>query len=240
VGVFHGVDPLADHPNQVDKSPYAYAWNNQIFYNDPDGRCPTCPQGEDAAKIYATGAVVENNQGSWTWNGKSWDEKPIYGTYMGVWGQLNTKPSAGVAFADSGAKFTADVLTTMVDVATFGAVSSIDDLLILGAKSQLKKQAKEAVKKIEIPDADKIDRNLLDPPGKKGNAPTFKDDGTSVEIHHVDQDPNGPFKEMHKNDHRGKGSDGLNHPNKSKPSQVERREFAKQRKAYWIREFFSF
>ncbi|MEL7220769.1 MAG: RHS repeat-associated core domain-containing protein [Bacteroidota bacterium] len=36
------VDPLADHPNQVDKSPYAYAWNNPILLNDPDGQCPNC------------------------------------------------------------------------------------------------------------------------------------------------------------------------------------------------------
>ncbi len=40
---FMSVDPLADHPNQVDKSPYAYAWNNPIKLSDPDGRCPICP-----------------------------------------------------------------------------------------------------------------------------------------------------------------------------------------------------
>lgn len=39
------VDPLADHPNQVDKSPYAAFWNNPIKYNDPDGRCPQCLVG---------------------------------------------------------------------------------------------------------------------------------------------------------------------------------------------------
>lgn len=35
-------DPLADHPNQIDKSPYQFAWNNPIRWNDPDGRCPIC------------------------------------------------------------------------------------------------------------------------------------------------------------------------------------------------------
>lgn len=35
-------DPLADHPNQIDKSPYQYAWNNPIYWTDPDGRCPWC------------------------------------------------------------------------------------------------------------------------------------------------------------------------------------------------------
>lgn len=36
---------MADHPNQVDKSPYAAFWNNPIMYTDPDGRCPDCPDG---------------------------------------------------------------------------------------------------------------------------------------------------------------------------------------------------
>lgn len=36
------MDPLTDHPNQVDKSPYSAFWNNPIKYNDPDGRCPIC------------------------------------------------------------------------------------------------------------------------------------------------------------------------------------------------------
>lgn len=35
-------DPLADHPNQIDKSPYQYAWNNPVYWTDPDGRCPWC------------------------------------------------------------------------------------------------------------------------------------------------------------------------------------------------------
>ncbi len=37
------VDPLVDHQNQIEKSPYAAMWNNPIKYNDPDGRCPECP-----------------------------------------------------------------------------------------------------------------------------------------------------------------------------------------------------
>ncbi|MBK9568399.1 MAG: hypothetical protein IPO37_25550 [Saprospiraceae bacterium] len=45
IGRWTSVDPLADHPNQVDKSPYAYAWNNPIKYDDPDGRCPQCLTG---------------------------------------------------------------------------------------------------------------------------------------------------------------------------------------------------
>jgi RHS repeat-associated protein len=42
VGRFVGVDPLADHPEQIDKSTYAYGWNAPVYYTDPDGRCPRC------------------------------------------------------------------------------------------------------------------------------------------------------------------------------------------------------
>ena len=39
------VDPLADHPNQLDQSPYQFGWNNPVLLNDPTGEfpCPQCP-----------------------------------------------------------------------------------------------------------------------------------------------------------------------------------------------------
>ena len=43
IGRWFNVDPLAEHPSQVDKSLYAYAWNNPVNLTDPDGRCPDCP-----------------------------------------------------------------------------------------------------------------------------------------------------------------------------------------------------
>ena len=36
------MDALADEPEQIDKSPYAYAWNNPVNLIDPDGNCPKC------------------------------------------------------------------------------------------------------------------------------------------------------------------------------------------------------
>ena len=64
----------------------------------------------------------------------------------------------------------------------------------------------------------KINRKKLNPLTKPGNAPTFKKDGKPVEIHHEGQNPKGPFKEMHPNQHRGKGNDAINHSNKNKPN----------------------
>ncbi len=39
---WYSVDPLANHPNQVGRSPYSAFWNNPVYYTDPDGRCPEC------------------------------------------------------------------------------------------------------------------------------------------------------------------------------------------------------
>lgn len=72
IGRWNVVDNLADHPNQIDKSPFGFTWNNPINYIDPDGNCPSCPQGEDAAAVYADGAQVTNSDGSWTWTGSDW------------------------------------------------------------------------------------------------------------------------------------------------------------------------
>ena len=42
IGRWNAVDALAEEPEQIDKSPYAYGWNNPIKYDDPDGNCPRC------------------------------------------------------------------------------------------------------------------------------------------------------------------------------------------------------
>ena len=44
IGRWHVVDPLGDHPKQIEISPYSSIWNNPIKYNDPDGRCPECEE----------------------------------------------------------------------------------------------------------------------------------------------------------------------------------------------------
>jgi RHS repeat-associated protein len=60
IGRFVSVDKLADHPNQIDKSPYAYAWNDPISLNDPDGNCPWCLGAIIGAAVEYGGQVVSN------------------------------------------------------------------------------------------------------------------------------------------------------------------------------------
>ncbi|WP_051889498.1 hypothetical protein, partial [Schleiferia thermophila] len=52
--------PLADHPSQIDKSPYTAFWNNPIIFTDPDGRCVYCPDPSTAKE----GDIV-NPLGGW-------------------------------------------------------------------------------------------------------------------------------------------------------------------------------
>jgi RHS repeat-associated protein len=61
IGRWGVVDPLADAPEQIDKSPYAAFWNNPIRYNDPDGRCPDCPTDEDVANAFAADLLSVKN-----------------------------------------------------------------------------------------------------------------------------------------------------------------------------------
>lgn len=68
-------DPLADHPNQVDKSPYAAMWNNPVYWTDPDGRCPWCivwavvEIGLAVYDAYETGATIIDPNAS---TGEKW------------------------------------------------------------------------------------------------------------------------------------------------------------------------
>ncbi len=90
--------------------------------------------------------------------------------------------------------------------------------------------------KLVISEVNKVDRSLLNAPNKPGNAPTFKSDGTKVEIHHIGQDPQGPYKEMHWSDHRGKGHYKENH-SKTNTSNIDRKSFNAQKKEYWENEY---
>jgi len=81
LSVWMSVDPLATHPNQVDKSPYAFSWNNPINLVDPDGRCPDCPGPSganegDIANPNGTQEYIFTN-GEWTGVGGTLNEVSV-------------------------------------------------------------------------------------------------------------------------------------------------------------------
>ncbi len=76
----------ATDPYRAGFSSYWAMNNNPIKYTDPDGGCPTCPGGDD---VYAIGAIVENNLGSWTYlGGQNWENN-----LTGFIGNYNNYPS---------------------------------------------------------------------------------------------------------------------------------------------------
>jgi RHS repeat-associated protein len=76
IGRWGVVDPLADHPNQVDKSPYAYAWNNPVNLTDPDGRCPICPWLDAVVDVgfvvYDVGVLIHEKVTTGSTSAENW------------------------------------------------------------------------------------------------------------------------------------------------------------------------
>jgi len=163
VGRFTGVDPLADHPNQVDKSPFAYSWNNPILYKDPDGNCPNCITGlvggvlggligggvEMVRQLYDNGTIT-----NWSALGGNAVQGAITGAAAGFTGGASLVVTAGttsVANIVGGAanRSIQGQETTLGDIAvdaaigaSFGAAGSAVGSVVKGAADDLSNAAK--------------------------------------------------------------------------------------------------
>jgi hypothetical protein len=84
---------------------------------------------------------------------------------------------------------------------------------------------------------ERVPNDELEPPTKRGNAPISKKDGKPIEIHHNEQNPEGPFYEKTQTDHRLGGNYKKNHPNYSEKSKINRSQWAQQKKKYWENEW---
>ena len=210
------VDPLVE--KYYAWSPYNYCANNPIKFVDPNGK------GIDIV----------------------WD---LFNVWLGTKSFKNniSVGNYGAAIVD-GVGVVLDATAAALPFIPGGVSSGIkaarvaDNIADAVSTTNKVDNATDAVRTVEkfeivIDTNDKINRNLLNPPTKWGNAPTFKKDGKPVEIHHEQQSPNGPFREMHPNEHRGKGYDKENHPNKNLPSSIDRNEFYKAKREYWKNEY---
>ena len=76
-------------------------------------------------------------------------------------------------------------------------------------------------------------------PSKRGNAP-IGEDGHPVELHHVEQTADGQIDEMTRTDHRLGDNYALNHSNTGEfESEIDRKQFGKDRRKYWKNEWDS-
>lgn len=66
---------------------------------------------------------------------------------------------------------------------------------------------------------------------ENGNAP-LTERGETVELHHIGQKQDSPLAELTTQEHRGKGNDAILH-DKQKETEIDRGEFAKERKQHW-------
>lgn len=66
---------------------------------------------------------------------------------------------------------------------------------------------------------------------ENGNAPLTRS-GETVELHHIGQKQDSPLAELTTQEHRGKGNDTILH-DKQKETEIDRGEFAKERKQHW-------
>lgn len=235
---FLSLDPMArKYPFH---SPYSYAANNPIMYIDQNGESPFAP-----IQSHALGMQQVNlRKQTYTQTQINNTARAEYAGYSVAAGVV-----AGLTPLDTyldGASFFKNVATGNWGGAGLDALSIVGlDFIKDGKKAfnavenvtEGTKDAKNTLKVI-VDDVDKVDRKLLDAPTTSGNAPTFKSDGTSVEIHHVGQDPKGPFKEMHKSEHRMGDNYQKNHqPGQTPLSKEERKEFNKARREYWKNEY---
>ncbi|WP_439488527.1 DUF6443 domain-containing protein [Algoriphagus sp.] len=78
IGRWGVVDPLAGHPNQLGMSPYSAMWNNPVIFNDPDGKCPDCPDPSTAKEGDKANPHGEReytfSDGKWTAEGGMMEE----------------------------------------------------------------------------------------------------------------------------------------------------------------------
>jgi hypothetical protein len=86
---------------------------------------------------------------------------------------------------------------------------------------------------------EKIPNDELEPPTERGNAPISKKDGDPIEIHHDGQNPNGPFYEKTKTDHRLGQNYKKNYPHYKERSKINRSQFLQQKREYWENEWDS-
>lgn len=90
---------------------------------------------------------------------------------------------------------------------------------------------RECYQKTDI-DYNEIDFNGLTNKERMARGMAPLKDGKPIELHHIGQKMDSPLAELTTEEHRGKGNDTILH-NKKIDSEIDRRQFKKEKEEYW-------
>jgi RHS repeat-associated protein len=172
IGRWLSVDPLADHPNQIGISPYAFLNNNPVNNIDPDGRLPI-PLITGA--IGAAGGLIYGLV-----KGKSWKETAALTAGGFVAGATLGFGTAGIA-ALGGIEAIGGAGATMITLGSGVAGGMIGNAVEQGVKVSLGESSSFSGNEVVLNGAFGMSEVVLGPAGKavEGAAKNAVQDGLS-------------------------------------------------------------
>ncbi len=172
IGRMDNVDPLADHPNQVGISPYAFSNNNPVNLIDPDGRLPI-PLITGA--IGAAGGLIYGLV-----KGKSWKETAALTAGGFVAGATLGFGTAGIA-ALGGIEAIGRAGATMITLGSGVAGGMLGNAAEQGVKISLGESSSFSGNEVVLNGAFGMSEVVLGPAGKaaEGAAKNAVQDGLS-------------------------------------------------------------
>jgi RHS repeat-associated protein len=238
IGRWLSVDPLAE--KYWGWSPYAYGADNPAKVIDPNGAgwWDAVRGGFNAAESSIMPSLRVNPS---DYQGEDRGDYARGQTSVDV---ATMVMSADVAVSATGASGLGVVIAPETGLVSLVLVSAPAALVAGGAAIVAANAAGQVVAdgrywgSISVSSGDKVPNDQLNPPSARGNAPTSKQDGAAVEIHHENQSPDGPYKEMTRTEHRGKGNYKKHHDT-AKKSEIDREKANSDRREYWKDEWDS-
>jgi len=213
------IDPLFE--KHFDYSPYTFVMRNPLAFIDPDGM-----DGDPASIAFpneATRSFIDEAR-QWSRDNRMLltvaKRVPYFGPVISYADILLSLPEPKIRESNIAIiqRFTAD----------FISVDGIKEITVEVGRLYSKDG-------IYIPDEGKISNDDLNPPSKRGLAPTSKETGKPIDIHHIGQKKGGPYEERHRHDHRTDGSYKKHHdPNKKSERE---KNWSNLVKKYWQQEW---
>jgi RHS repeat-associated protein len=222
----------ADLTNPQSLNKYQYTYNNPLSYTDSDGHCPECPVYYVMSKIQQVDRKITQIKTDLVDYGKGLGKSVANAA-------IDTVNIGNVSIDDAGRlNYNYDRYEPSNQVQAM-AMNSGNKLTLLSTLLGGRVPVNVAMAEGEgaavvAGEAAAYDATAGNIGRMKAGKPPIGKDGSAIELHHTNQDPNGALIEMTPTEHRGPGNYAKNHPNgNTQPSKIDRAKFAKERKEYW-------